>query len=131
MNTSQLIASALRKLRPRPQSESDEDLCCDPLPPESESDVPIPSAQPHPPRLPDKPPPDCSNLQTTPPPNCDPDAPGSIDDDDVDVFNNSQELPVEGDGQRRLVQFRERWIETFSNDLSWDDLDLAYSDPTS
>ena len=76
---------------------------------------PIPSAQPSPPR-----PPDCANPRTTPPPECDLEDRGNIDDDDdVDVFNTSQELPVEGDDQRRLVQFRERWIE-----ISIDSIDI-------
>ena len=83
-------------------------------PDETQSDVPIPSAQPSPPRPSVKSPPDCANPRTTPPPKCDLEDRSNIDDDDVDVFNTSQELPVEGDDQRRLVQFREWWIE-----ISW------------
>ena len=175
VTASQLIASALRKLRPRPQSESDEDSRfdpCSPAPPSPElsdhsgdedcavdvrnlecvqsrtshsaalsvpsqadshlhdvdDDAAIPSAQPRLPRPPDKPPPGRSNPRVTPPPQNDLDDRDAVDDDDVDVFNDSQQLPVEGADQQRLVQFRERWIATFSSDLSWDDFSRRCED---
>ena len=175
VTSSQLIASALRKLRPRPQLESDDESRfdpCSPAPPSPElsdhsgdedcavdvrnlecvqsrtsrttalplpsrtdshlhdvdDDAAIPSAQPRLPRPPGKPPPGRSNLRVTPPPpQRDLDDRGAVD-DDVDVFNDSQQLPVDGADQQRLVQFRERWIETLSSDLSWDDFSRRCED---
>ena len=43
----------------------------------------------------------------------------------MDVFNNSQELPVESEDQQRLVEFRDRWCAIFTDDtLSWADFSL-------
>lgn len=77
---SDLITAALRKYRPRPKSESDEDSCFDLSTPDGEdSDAPIPSAQPRPPRPPVNPPPDRANPRSTPPPDAD-----SVDRGDID-----------------------------------------------
>ena len=91
-----------------------------------DDDTAIPSAQPRLPRPPNKPPPGRFNPRVTPPPQSDFDDRGAVDDDDIDVFNDSQQLPVEGADQQRFVQFRERWIETFSSDLSWDDFSQRF-----
>lgn len=50
----------------------------------------------------------------------------NIDDEDVDVFNNSQELPVESEDQQRLVEFRDRRCAIFMDEnLSWADFSLC------
>lgn len=123
--TSDLITAALRKLRPRPKSDSDDDSCFDPSTPDGDDvDDLIPSTQPRPPRPPVMLPPARANPRSTPPPDAGSDDHADLDEDDVDAFNNSQELPVESDDQRRLVEFRERWIQVFSEDLSWPDFSL-------
>ena len=59
-----------------------------------------------PPHPPVKPPPDRANSRVTPPPK-------RVLDDHVDIFNKSQELLVEGDDQRRLVNFRSSGLRYF------------------
>lgn len=120
-SVSELISSALSKFRPRPRSDSDEDSCYDPSPPGS----PIP-LNPYDVNVPIvNPPPVCGNPGSPHPPEVDPADRENIDNEDVDVFNNSQKLPVKSDDQQRLVEFRDRWCAIFMDDsLSWADFSL-------
>ena len=61
------------------------------------------------------------NLCNTPAPDDGIDDRRELDADDVDVFNNSQKMPVEGEDQARLLEFCNCWCEVFSVDNSWQD----------
>lgn len=39
----------------------------------------------------------------------------------MDVFNHFQEMSVESEDHARLLTFRNRWCELFSEDNSWED----------
>ena len=120
---SQMVAQAMKDARNRTSSpklnlDEDSDLgslgtAGDPLA-QYDDDVPEPTDPPPPvisgpSRLPHLPPLPRANAHPRTSPNAKDDDRENVDEDDVDVFNSSQELPVDKADQERLLAFHEHW----------------------
>ena len=133
---SQMVAQAMKDARKRtscPKLNLDEDsylgslgTAGDPHA-QYDDDVPEPTDPPPPvisgpSRLPHLPPLPRANPHPRTSPNAKDNDRENVDDDDVDVFNSSQELPVDKADQERLLAFREHWSNVFLDDsTSWDE----------
>ena len=133
---SQMVAQALKDARNRTSSpklnlDEDSDLgslgaAGDPLA-QYDDEFPEPTDLPPPvisgpSRFPHLPPVSRANANPRTSPNAIDDERGNVDENDVDVFNSSQELPVEKADQERLLAFREQWSNVFLDaSTSWDE----------
>ena len=143
--TSQALSSILHKLRPRPQSESDEDSCFDPRTPPPPSPVlstnsddedcavdvvNLECVQPRCPKslaedddasippaqpCPDRPP--AVVADPPDPPNGPPPTETEVD----DLHDTSEELLMPPQELAQLTEFRNLWVERFTSEHSWDE----------